>query len=71
MFLPFSRFAGLKALHLSLRMRFSAKTKCHECPKIQGADVTLLPLESPLNSRVFGADFEGVGYVYLTPDFRG
>jgi hypothetical protein len=37
----------------------------------QAADVTLLPLESPLNTRVFGADFEGVGYVYLTPDFRG
>ena len=39
--------------------------------KIQGAGVTLLPLESPLNTRVFEADFEGVGYVYLPPIFGG
>ena len=39
--------------------------------QIQTADVTLLPLESPLNTRVFEADFEGAGYVYLTLDFQG
>ena len=71
MFLPFPQFLGSNALHLSLRMRFSAKIKCHEFLKIQAADVTLLPLESPLNTRVFEADFEGVGYVYLLFDFGG
>ena len=37
---------------------------------MQAAGVTLLPLESPLNTRVFEVDFEGVGYVYLFFSFR-
>ena len=71
MFLPFPQFLGSNALHLSLRLRFSVKIKCHEYSKKQATDVTLLPLESPLNTRVFEADFEGVGYVYLFLGFRG
>ena len=71
MFLPISLFSGANALHLSLRLRFSVKIKCHEYSKKQAAGVTLLPLESPLKTRVFEADFEGVGYVYLFLDFRG
>ena len=70
MFLSFSRFLGANALHLSLRLRFSAKIKCHECSKIQGTDVTLLPFESPLNTRVFRADFEGTEHICLFLDLR-
>ena len=71
MFLPISRFVGLKALHSSCRVAFFIKSRCCQWLKMQAAGVTLLPIESALNTRVLGADFEGAGYVYLFFSFRG
>ena len=63
--------AQIGYFHTALCGDFDRPQQCKLCHKNQGTDVTLLPLESPLNTRVFEADFEGVGYVYLTLDFRG
>ena len=63
--------AHIGYFHTALCGDFRSTPTMKIIPQIQATDVTLLPLESPLNTRVFEADFEGVGYVYLTLNFRG
>ena len=75
-------FARVGCFYLFLNLRhkcvtsflagaISPKNQAPQILKIQAADVMLLPLESPLNTRAFGADFEGGGHVYLPPRFSG
>ena len=62
---------GDKSVTSFLTSAIFPESSASNIPKNQTAAVTLLPLESPLNTRVFGADFEGGGMFIPIFQFSG
>ena len=63
--------AQIGYFHTALYSDFNRLQQGQLCLKIQVTDVTLLPLESALNIRVFGADFEWSRVCIPTPAIFG